>query len=63
MTGSDALLQCLTNEGIDTVFGYPGGQLPAEEQTLKGFNWQPEKRPADRYAVTPVSLRPRERLR
>ena len=27
MTGSDALLQCLTNEGIDTVFGYPGGTI------------------------------------
>lgn len=43
--------------------GYPVVQLPAEEQQLKGFNWQPEKRPADRYAVTPLSLRPSERLR
>ena len=43
--------------------GYPVVQLPAEEQRLKGFNWQPEKRPADRYAVTPLSLRPSERLR
>ena len=27
MTGADAILQCLTNEGIDTVFGYPGGTI------------------------------------
>ena len=43
--------------------GYPIVQLEKEEQTLKGFNWQPEKRPPDRYAVTPLSLRPSERLR
>jgi hypothetical protein len=43
--------------------GYPVVQLPSEEQQLKGFNWHPEKRPADRYAVTPLSLRPSERLR
>lgn len=41
--------------------GYPIVQLPKEEQTLKGFNWQPEKRPPDRTAVTPLSLRPSER--
>ena len=27
MTGADAILQCLTNEGIETVFGYPGGTI------------------------------------
>ncbi len=43
--------------------GYPIVQLSGEEQRLKGFNWQPEKRPADRTAVTPLSLRPSERLR
>ena len=43
--------------------GYPIVQLSQEEQRLKGFNWQPERRPADRYAVTPLSLRPSERLR
>ena len=43
--------------------GFPVVQLPAEEQKLKGFNWQPEKRPADRYAVTPLELRPSERLK
>lgn len=43
--------------------GYPVVQLSKEEARLKGFNWQPEKRPADRNAVTPLSLRPSERRR
>lgn len=42
--------------------GYPVVQMAEDEQVLKGFNWQPEKRPADRNAVTPLSLRPSERL-
>ena len=41
--------------------GYPVVQLSQEELKLKGFNWQPERRPADRYAVTPLSLRPSQR--
>ena len=41
--------------------GFPVVQLSDEDQRLKGFNWQPEKRPADRNAVTPLSLRPSER--
>ena len=41
--------------------GYPVVQLSEDERLLKGFNWQPEKRPADRNAVTPLSLRPSER--
>ena len=43
--------------------GYPVVQLSQDERNLKGFNWQPEKRPADRNAVTPLSLRPSERLK
>ncbi|MDR1121478.1 MAG: biosynthetic-type acetolactate synthase large subunit [Dysgonamonadaceae bacterium] len=27
ITGSEALLQSLLNEGVDTIFGYPGGQI------------------------------------
>lgn len=42
---------------------YPVVQLKKEEQTLKGFNWQPEKRPEDRYAVTPYDLRSSQRKR
>ena len=41
--------------------GYPVVQLREEDLNLKGFSWQPEKRPADRYAVTPLSLRPSQR--
>ena len=41
--------------------GYPVVQLAEDEKLLKGFNWQPQKRPADRNAVTPLSLRPSER--
>jgi hypothetical protein len=40
---------------------YPIVQLSSDDQQLKGFNWQAEKRPADRNAVTPLSLRPSER--
>ena len=40
---------------------YPIVQLSSDDQQLKGFNWQSEKRPADRNAVTPLSLRPSER--
>ena len=41
--------------------GYPIVQLSDEDQRLKGFKWQPERRPADRNAVTPLSLRPSQR--
>lgn len=43
--------------------GYPVVQMTADDKQLKGFNWLPERRPADRKAVTPLSLRPSERLR
>ena len=41
--------------------GFPIVQLSAEDQRLKGFDWQPQERPADRYAVTPLTLRPSQR--
>lgn len=41
--------------------GYPIVQLSEDEQRLKGFVWNPEKRPADRTAVTPLALRPSQR--
>ena len=41
--------------------GYPIVQLSDEDQRLKGFKWQPERRPTDRNAVTPLSLRPSQR--
>lgn len=40
---------------------YPIVQLSQDDQKLKGYNWQSEKRPADRNAVTPLSLRSSER--
>ena len=40
---------------------YPVVQLAKEDQILKGFNWQPGLRPADRTAVTPLTPRPPER--
>ena len=27
MTGAEAILQCLIEEGVDTIFGYPGGAI------------------------------------
>lgn len=41
--------------------GYPVVQLSEDDRVLKGFKWEPEKRPKDRNAVTPLSLRPSER--
>ena len=41
---------------------YPKVQLSRDDRALKGFNWQPARRPADRNAVTPLSLRPSQRL-
>ena len=40
---------------------YPVAQMTYEDQHLKGFNWLPDLRPADRYAVTPFSLRKPQR--
>lgn len=42
--------------------GYPKVQLSDDERKLKGYNWQPERRPVDRTAVTSLSLRPSQRM-
>ena len=42
---------------------YPVVQLKEEERQMRGFSWTPERRPADREAVTKLSLRPGERSR
>ena len=66
------MLSAVFKEGnIDRIYyyeeakndGYPVVQLSEEEKKMKGFNWQPERRPADRSAVTKLSLRPSERSR
>lgn len=41
--------------------GFPKAQLTREDRSLKGFNWQPERRPVDRNAVTTLELRPSQR--
>ena len=41
--------------------GYPTVQLPKEEKTLKGFRWEPERRPSSPEDVT--SLKPRKSQR
>ena len=43
--------------------GYPVVQLAPEEMYFKGFEWQEDRRPVDRNAVTPLSLRPSQRLK
>ncbi len=40
---------------------FPVVQLKEEERTLKGFNWKPERRPANRRAVTDAEYRSPER--
>ena len=42
---------------------YPVVQLSEEDRKLKGFNWLPDRRPADRHAVTSLDLKPSERTR
>ena len=27
VTGAEAIVQCLLEQGVDTVFGYPGGMV------------------------------------
>lgn len=38
MKGSEVLLQSLLAEGVDTVFGYPGGQIMTVYDTLHGYS-------------------------
>ena len=42
--------------------GYPTVQLPKDEKQLKGFRWEPEKRPASPLDVTALKTRPSERI-
>lgn len=37
ITGAEALLNCLVEEGVDTVFGYPGGAIMPIYDTLLDF--------------------------
>ena len=40
---------------------YPVAQMSNDDRVLKGFNWDPERRPAGRESITPLSLRASER--
>lgn len=40
---------------------YPVAQMSKDERVLKGFNWDPGRRPAGRESITPLSLRASER--
>ena len=40
---------------------YPVVQLPAAEHRLRGFNWQPDRRPKDKYDVTAMVVKDSER--
>ena len=41
--------------------GYPTVQLPEDDKQLKGFRWEPERRPASPLDVTSLEPRPSER--
>lgn len=40
---------------------YPLAQLSVDERVLKGFNWQPDRRPTRKEDVTPLRLRESQR--
>ena len=69
-TESRMMMATFDDEGnVDHVFNfdnpksdaYPVVQLPPAEQKLKGFNWQPERRPKDKFDVTSMVVRDSER--
>ncbi len=41
--------------------GYPSVQLPKEDRTLKGYRWEPERRPKSPRDVTSLEPRPSQR--
>ena len=65
------MLSAAFKEGeIDKVYyydasksdAYPLAQMKKEQRTLKGFEWQPERRPRSPRDITTRKLRPSERL-
>jgi hypothetical protein len=68
-TDSKMLSAVFKDGNIDRIYyyeapkndAYPVVQLKEEEKQMKGFSWAPERRPANREAVTKLSLRPSER--
>ncbi|MBR6875824.1 MAG: hypothetical protein IKN00_05985 [Bacteroidales bacterium] len=69
-TESKMMMVTFDGEGnVDHVYNfdspksdaYPVVQLPAAEHRLRGFNWQPELRPKDKFDVTAMVVRDSER--
>ncbi len=66
---SKMLSALFKNGDIDRIFyfenptndAYPVVQLPKEERQLKGFRWDPEKRPTGRQDITDIVIRDSER--
>ena len=66
---SKMLSALFKNGDIDRIFyfenptndAYPVVQLPKEERQLKGFRWDPEKRPTGRQDITDIVIRGSER--
>ena len=46
LTGSEIVVECLKEQGVDTVFGYPGRQRPMRQTDMPGL-------PAERESVWP----------
>ena len=38
ITGAEAILRCLMEEGVDTIFGYPGGAIMPVYDRLLDYN-------------------------
>jgi lipopolysaccharide export system protein LptA len=69
-TESRMMMATFDGEGnVDHVYNYdnpksdayPVVQLPASEHRLRGFNWQPDLRPKDKFDVTAMVVRDSER--
>ena len=57
MKGSEALLEALINEGVDTIFGYPGGQIIPVYDAL--YNYTEGKNRRLRHVLVLTSKQPR----
>jgi hypothetical protein len=66
---SKMLYAILNNGEIERIYyfdaskndAYPVVQLPKEDKQLKGFEWQPDRRPKSKDDITPLNLRPCQR--
>ena len=40
LNGSEIVIECLKEQGVDTVFGYPGGTDMQEQPEKSAYVWQ-----------------------